>query len=207
MVYWITGRSGAGKTSLAYRIAAQVNGIVIDGDAVRGLFPASFTAAGRRAHIMRSAKIARLIEAQGVTAIVACVSPLRKWRAEAQALFDECVEIYLPSGSLWKNTVYEEPLKDEQNPKPHAQRLYKILETQKNQSAERTSNTMKKIVLLKDIVIPRGTMLTEVTPGSKKEYAARHYECCLDLHKDLAPDFVVSEEALTLASDTFAEVK
>lgn len=109
MIYWITGRKNSGKTTLAYRLAKQTNGIVVDGDEVRKYFPTGYTDEERHDNIMRIAKIAKLIEDQGRVAIVACVSPKRKWRKEAQTIFDECVEICLPFGELWEGTEFEEP--------------------------------------------------------------------------------------------------
>jgi len=109
MVYWITGRKNSGKTTLAYRIAAQTNGIVIDGDEVRDYFFAGYTDEDRWKNILRIAKIARLIEKQGKTVIVACVSPKKEWRENAQAFFEECIEICMPFGELWEGTEFEEP--------------------------------------------------------------------------------------------------
>ena len=108
MVYWITGRAGSGKTTLAYRIAKQTDGIVIDGDEVRQLFPTGWTDEDRYNHIMMMARFARLLEQQGKVAIVACISPKRVWRREAQGLFDDCVEICMPFGELWEDSSYEE---------------------------------------------------------------------------------------------------
>ena len=109
MVYWITGRKHSGKTTLAYRLAKQLNGIVIDGDEVRAVFPSDFTDEGRKQNIMTIAGIAKIFENQNRIAIVACVSPKREWRKEAQGMFNTCIEICLPFGELWKGTEYEEP--------------------------------------------------------------------------------------------------
>lgn len=109
MVYWITGRKNSGKTTLAYRIAFQINGIVIDGDHVRKYFKEDFSDEGRYRNIVRIAKFAKIIEDQGKIAIVACVSPKKKWRKKVQSIFEECLEICLPFGELWKDTSYEEP--------------------------------------------------------------------------------------------------
>jgi len=110
MVYWITGRAESGKTTLAHRIAKQINGVVIDGDDVRNVYPTGYTDKERYEHIIMMAKFARIVELQGKIAIVACVSPKRSWRKDAQAIFDECIEICMPFGSLWEGTVFEEPL-------------------------------------------------------------------------------------------------
>jgi len=109
VVYWITGRKNSGKTTLAYRIATQINGIVVDGDEVRNVFPTGYSDEERRENILRIAKIAKIFENQGRTVVVACVSPKRGWREEAQAMFDECLEICLPFGELWEGTEFEEP--------------------------------------------------------------------------------------------------
>lgn len=110
MVYFITGRANSGKTTLAYRLAKQLNGVVIDGDEVRVQYPTGFNDNHRHAHIMRMAYMAKDIEDSGGIAIIACVSPKRIWRKEAQSIFKECVEICMPFGELWEGTEYEEPL-------------------------------------------------------------------------------------------------
>jgi len=110
VIYWITGRSGAGKTTLAYRIAKQVNGIVLDGDEVRKHFPVGYSNKSRKTNIERISKIAKIIEDQGKTVIISCISPNRKFRESMQKTFNECIEICMPFGLLWKDTTYEEPL-------------------------------------------------------------------------------------------------
>lgn len=108
MVYWITGRKGSGKTTLAKRIALQTNGIVVDGDAVREYFPTGYSYEERYANQVLIAHIAKLIEDQGKVAIIACVSPVLAIRKELQQIFDNCIEIELPGGTLWPGTTYEE---------------------------------------------------------------------------------------------------
>jgi len=115
MVYWITGRKNSGKTTLARRIQKQIPcSIIIDGDKVREVFANDFTDEGREENQRNLARIARLVEDQGIVAIVACVSPRRALRKSLQANFRECIEIQLPFGELWKGTEYEEePLKED----------------------------------------------------------------------------------------------
>jgi adenylylsulfate kinase len=108
MVYWITGRKGSGKTTLAKRIAIQTGGVIVDGDAVREFFPSGYTYDERVQNQRTIAHIAKLIENQGKVAIIACVSPILSVRKELQAMFDECLEIELPGGTLWPGTTYEE---------------------------------------------------------------------------------------------------
>ena len=113
MLYWITGRKNSGKTTLAYRIARQTNGIVVDGDEVRALFPMGYSDKDRYENILRIAKIAKIFENQGRVVIVSCVSPKQKWREQAQNMFEECIEICMPFGELWKGSTFEEPEKEE----------------------------------------------------------------------------------------------
>ena len=107
---WITGRANSGKTTLAKRISNQTGGIVIDGDEIRELFPTGFSDEERFDHIIRIAKFASLLEKQGYTVIVACISPKIEWRKEARRYFKESLEICLPFGNLWEGTEFEEPL-------------------------------------------------------------------------------------------------
>jgi adenylylsulfate kinase len=118
MVYWITGRKGAGKTPTAYKLATELlqhggRVVLFDGDDVRRHFPAGFTDRERRQHIMRIARFSALLEQQGFTVIVALVSPRKAWRQEARALFEESELIYVPGGTLWPGTTYEEPDEEE----------------------------------------------------------------------------------------------
>ena len=108
MVYWITGRANSGKTTLAHKIAAQINGVVLDGDDIRRVFPAGYDRKDRRAHQLRLMKLARVLHGHGVNVVVACVSPDKKYRRLLQKLLKECVEIQLPFGELWEGTEYEE---------------------------------------------------------------------------------------------------
>lgn len=114
MVIWITGRAGAGKTTLAHALAGgNPRAVVLDGDEVRKHFAAGFDDASRWRHIERIARMAALLEEQGFTSVVACVSPKAGWRAAARKLLRESLLIYLPGGHLWKGTEYEEPGPDE----------------------------------------------------------------------------------------------
>lgn len=104
----MTGRKGSGKSTLAKRIAKQTNGIVLDGDEIRKVYPTGFEKQDRFRHQERLTELAKLFEGQGFTVIIACVSPYRKWREFFQSWFKECIEIELPFGELWEGTEYEE---------------------------------------------------------------------------------------------------
>ena len=91
---WLTGLSGAGKTTLALalRVALGNTGCpvsVIDGDVLRrGLSrDLGYGAADRAENVRRAAEVARLMMDSGQTVIVAMMSPSRVSRARARALF------------------------------------------------------------------------------------------------------------------------
>ncbi len=112
MVYLITGKSNAGKTTLAYKMAIENGGIVIDADEVRKIFPSDFSDNGREEHIVRMAKMAALLEAQQIV-YIAAIMPKKEWRDLARSYFKDSVLIYLKGGVLWEGTEYEEPQKQE----------------------------------------------------------------------------------------------
>ncbi len=90
---WLTGLSGAGKTSIALALAqalkAQGRAVtVLDGDQLRhGLNrDLGFTPADRHENIRRTAEVARLMNNAGLTVIAAFISPYRSDRATAAAI-------------------------------------------------------------------------------------------------------------------------
>lgn len=117
MVYWITGRASAGKTVYAHRLkkhleAKDVKVLVLDGDEVRQYFPSkheAFSDEDREENIMRIARFAAIAEKQGITVIVAVISPKKEWRMKARKMFNESMVIYMPGGKLWEGTDYEDP--------------------------------------------------------------------------------------------------
>lgn len=110
MVIWITGKKGAGKTSLAYALKRnRKNAVVLDGDEIRAIYPADYSDRGRWKNIIRIGKLAGLLERQGFTVIVALVSPKGKWRDEARIYCRKSILIYATGGILWSGTTYEEP--------------------------------------------------------------------------------------------------
>lgn len=83
-VLWLTGLSGAGKTTLAAALEAEllrtrVLSVVLDGDLIRsGLSrDLGFSADDRSENIRRTGEAAGLVAAAGAVAIVALISPFR----------------------------------------------------------------------------------------------------------------------------------
>jgi len=102
-VVWITGLSGAGKTTLAdalertlFDLGCQV--FVLDGDKVRGGLCADlgFTLPERSENIRRIGEVARLFCQAGQIVIVSAISPLRADRDRARQLVPapQFVEVY-----------------------------------------------------------------------------------------------------------------
>lgn len=99
---WLTGLSGAGKTTIANLLKQRlqyIQSFILDGDDLRkGLNNnLGFTAADRVENVRRTAEVARLISIAGPVIIVACMSPFRNGRAHARSLFKpgEFYEIFI----------------------------------------------------------------------------------------------------------------
>ena len=105
-VLWLTGLSGAGKTTLAARLAPELRarGVrveVLDGDEVRtnlskGL---GFSREDRDTNIRRIGYVARLLARNGVGVLTAAISPYADVREEVRRAIEEegagFVEVYV----------------------------------------------------------------------------------------------------------------
>jgi adenylyl-sulfate kinase len=105
-VVWLTGLSGAGKTTIARAVNARLReagqvAIVLDGDELRdGLCTdLGFTPADRIENVRRAGQVARLLFEQGVIVLCAFVSPYRESRDRVRALLPEArfVETFVKS--------------------------------------------------------------------------------------------------------------
>ncbi len=103
-VVWLTGLSGAGKSTIANLVEKRLHGLgrhtyLLDGDNVRhGLNrDLGFTAADRAENIRRVAEVARLMVDAGLIVLVAFISPFRAERERAHGLFDpgEFLEVFV----------------------------------------------------------------------------------------------------------------
>jgi cytidine diphosphoramidate kinase len=105
-VVWITGLSGAGKTSLAHEVVSRLRAegkavVMLDGDELRKVFGAASEHAashGREARMalaMQYAHLCQILVAQGLIVVIATISLFRevhKWnRSNLQGYF----EVYL----------------------------------------------------------------------------------------------------------------
>jgi bifunctional enzyme CysN/CysC len=99
-VVWLTGLSGAGKTTLAEAVAAKLEALgrpveLLDGDALRASMPTGFSREDRDAHVRRVAFLASRLEHHGVTVVVALISPYRASRAHARSICKRFVEVHV----------------------------------------------------------------------------------------------------------------
>jgi bifunctional enzyme CysN/CysC len=103
-VIWLTGYSGAGKSTIANMVEKQLHAegrrtYILDGDNVRhGLNKdLGFTEQDRVENIRRVAEVAKLMVDAGLIVFVAFISPFRAERYAARALFPagEFIEVFV----------------------------------------------------------------------------------------------------------------
>lgn len=98
-VLWITGLSGAGKTTLARALQKALPGsLLLDGDELREALGASgqgFDAESRRRLAQSYARLAGLLARQGATVIVATISLFHELHAWNRDNLPGYVEIFL----------------------------------------------------------------------------------------------------------------
>lgn len=95
-VVWLTGLSGAGKTTIARHaeallIARGAHTMALDGDILRsGLNQdLSFGASDRKENVRRVAEVAKLMTDAGLIVLCALISPYRAERDFARSLFEK----------------------------------------------------------------------------------------------------------------------
>ena len=102
LTVWLTGLSGAGKSTIADGLAEQLRSRgrkveILDGDVVRenlskGL---GFSKEDRDINIRRIGFVCELLSRNGVIAMVAAISPYRAVRDEIRARIPNFIEIYV----------------------------------------------------------------------------------------------------------------
>lgn len=102
LILWLTGLSGAGKTTIALSVAQEMRSRnykleLLDGDVVRtnlsqGL---GFSKQDRDINIRRIGFVANLLSRNGIIVIVAAISPYREVREELRQTTTNFVEVYV----------------------------------------------------------------------------------------------------------------
>ncbi|MEO7735804.1 MAG: adenylyl-sulfate kinase, partial [Kofleriaceae bacterium] len=91
-VIWLTGLSGAGKSTISTALAARLAGLrpieALDGDDVRTFLSAGlgFSRADRDTNVHRIAYVARLLARHGVLVLVAAIAPYAETRGQLRRL-------------------------------------------------------------------------------------------------------------------------
>ena len=99
---WLTGMSGAGKTTVAQLLERHLRDLgarveVLDGDLVRNYLSKGlgFSKEDRDENIRRIGFVCELLSRNGVIAIVAAISPYRDARARVRARIPNFIEAYV----------------------------------------------------------------------------------------------------------------
>jgi len=99
-VLWLTGLSGAGKSTIAAVVARELEsrGLPVeylDGDILREMCPSGFTRADRDAHVKRTGFLASRLEHHGITVVCALISPYAEARGHVRRLCRRFIEVYV----------------------------------------------------------------------------------------------------------------
>ena len=100
-VIWLTGLSGAGKTTIAIQLSAifktkQIIPILLDGDDIRQAFEQNgFDENSRKLHNKSIGKLASLLEMQGHIVVVALISPYADIRNHIRSICKNFIEVYV----------------------------------------------------------------------------------------------------------------
>ena len=110
MILWLTGNTGAGKTTLANRLKTK-DAIILDGNEMRLAISekCGLLKEDRWEHNLRVARLAKVLENQGFVVIVSLICPYEELRKEVQRITG-CKFIYLPGGKIGKDYPYEIPI-------------------------------------------------------------------------------------------------
>lgn len=120
-IIWLTGNSGAGKTTLAFGAQKYFNRekqspycgrvIVLDGDEMRASISTeeSLIPEDRRRHNLRVARLAKVLQAQDFLVIVAVIAPFQSVRDEIDAICSPVWVYVQRSGLSSHDRPYEPP--------------------------------------------------------------------------------------------------
>ena len=107
MIVWIRGQSKSGKTTLGKKMqSCMKNAIRLDGDDMRTVWKIGLTKEDRWEHNIRIAKLAKLLDDQGVDVIVSVICPYLDLKKQVQEI-TKCYFIELEGGIIHPDYPYE----------------------------------------------------------------------------------------------------
>jgi adenylylsulfate kinase len=99
---WLTGLSGAGKSTIATELSKSLNILsipaeVIDGDVIRKHLSSDlgFSSKDRETNVLRVGYVCSLLNKHGINTIVALISPCNETRNKVRDSLDNFIEIYV----------------------------------------------------------------------------------------------------------------
>ena len=103
VVVWVTGLSGAGKTTISRQLAEKLrmNGrdcVLLDGDELRKVVHCNqsrFDRSSRLEHAWRNCRLAKVLADQGVTVILATISLFKEIHYWNRSNFPQYIEIFI----------------------------------------------------------------------------------------------------------------
>lgn len=122
-VLWLTGNTGAGKSTLAFGIREHLNEqlppahplarrvVVLDGNEMRATISVDegLSPKDRRTHNLRVARLAQLLSESGHLVVVAVIAPFASVREELQSICDPVWVYVKRSGLEAEDRPYEPP--------------------------------------------------------------------------------------------------
>lgn len=113
MIVWLTGQTGAGKTTIARAIRKKCSlWINLDGDEMRTCVSqgCGLTREGRFDNCLRIAKLAKILHEQGHHVLVSVIAPYKELRAEIDEVCAPAwVYVELLGKPKYENSPYEIP--------------------------------------------------------------------------------------------------
>lgn len=123
-VYWITGLSGAGKTTIGSRLYADIkkvkdNVVFLDGDALREIYQDdNYSGEGRKKLASQHGRLCRMLSEQGIDVVICVIAMFdecRKWNRESISNYKE-IYLYADMSELIRRDqkkLYSRALKKE----------------------------------------------------------------------------------------------
>ncbi len=109
-VVWFTGNVGSGKSELAHLLKERLNGIILEGNAMRESISlgASFSKEDREEHNLRVARLAKVLNNQGHNVVVSVIAPFQDAREKITQICNP-YWIYVSGGEVGEDKPYEPP--------------------------------------------------------------------------------------------------